>query len=378
MQFTINTQEFQRLVNRCFPVVAKKATIPILANILLEAANDEVILTATDLTVSMRCFGEAKVKEGGKVALPARKLASLVRELSADQLTISVSEDNRIDLISGTSRFRLHGMNAEEFPSLPDLSASKRVILPFSDLSSVFASTSFAISRNEERYVLTGLFMEISEGKALFTATDGKRIARASMLLPTEENFEGAYIIPLKAVEDIIKSHQTEKEMTLYLMEDKMGFETENCLVITKLIAGSYPDVSRVLPDTFAISCPLHKEELQQMLKQVILFTPEETSSVHFSFSKGDLKLSANASAVGEGEVNMPINYDGEHMEVSINGTHFLDYLNHTQTEIVQMQLLDSYNPVVISESKIKQTHLEEQYPPAIEAYHVLIPMANR
>ena len=114
------------------------------------------------------------------------------------------------------------------------------------------------------------------------------------------------------------------------------------------------------------------------MLKQVILFTPEETSSVHFSFSKGDLKLSANASSVGEGEVNMPINYNGENMEVSINGTHFLDYLNHTQTEIVQMQLLDSYNPVVISESKTEQTDLEEQYPPSVEAYHVLIPMASR
>lgn len=374
MQFNISTQEFQRLINKCFPVVAKKPAIPILSNILLEAKNDEIILTATDLTVSMRCFGEAKVQQEGKIALNARKLFSLVRELSADQVQIVVNQDNRVDIRSGTSRFRLYGMDGHEFPSLPDMSMAKPLAIPCKQLADIFSMTSFAIARSEARYELTGLHMEIDEGAVTFTATDGKRIARVKMNVKGfDEAFSGSYIIPLKAVEDVSKSVQVEGEITLYLLDDKMGFETENCLVITKLLAVNYPDVSRVLPESFSVNCPLHREELQQLLKQVVLFTPEETSAVQFSFSKGDLKISANKSGVGEGEVNMPVNYDGEVINVSINGSHFLDYLNHTEKEIVEMHLLDSYNAVVVQEAN----NDNEEEAPSMETFHVLIPMSN-
>jgi len=130
MKFVIATQELNYLISKCQSVVPQKPTIPILSNLLMEAKNGELVITASNLTVGVRCFTEAKILEEGSTALPAKKFASLIRELTAVNVEISTNENNITSVTADTSRFKLNGMNASEFPSLPDLSDATQLKIP--------------------------------------------------------------------------------------------------------------------------------------------------------------------------------------------------------------------------------------------------------
>lgn len=350
MKFVIATQEFNYLINKCLNVVAQKATVPILSNILIEAANDELVITATDLTVGVRCYTEAKILEEGATTVPAKCLAQLVRELTSVNIEVSSDADEITEIVADASRFKLHGMSRNEFPSLPELDGAEKFELKQSDLKDMFYRTSFAVSKEDNRYVLTGVFMHVENGKATFVGTDGKRLAKANLTLDCPSTIQGSYIIPLKAVEEINKNLSEEGDATFYLMQDKIAVEASNTLLITKLLTGEYPDVDRVIPSKSESVVSLHRDELVTLLRQVSLFTNNTNHSVRFSFNPGVLHLAANSMDVGEGKVSMPINYQGEKLDIAFNPAFFLDILKHSKEEAVTMGLTDPYNPGVITD----------------------------
>lgn len=351
MKFVIATQELNFLINKCLNVVAAKATIPILSNLLIEAVNDELIITATDLTVGIRCFTDAKILEEGATTLPAKKFAQLVRELTSANIEISTNSNEVTEIVANASRFKLHGMNKSEFPPLPNMSGAMQVKVKQSDLKDMLYRTAFAVSRDDNRYVLTGVYMHIANSEATFVGTDGKRLARGKVSLSIDPAFSGGYIIPLKAVEEILKNLNDDGDATLYLMQDKIAIESSNTMIITKLLTGDYPDVTRVIPEHSGIIVSLHREELMSLLRQISLFTADTTHSVRFAFSDGELKLTANTMDVGEGRVSMPVNYQGQTLEIAFNPNFFLDILRHTKEETVTMGVTDAYNPGVITDT---------------------------
>lgn len=351
MKFVISTQEFNFLINKCLNVVAAKATIPILSNLLIEAVNDELIVTATDLTVGMRCFTEAKILEEGATTLPAKKLTQLIRELTSLNIEVSTNANEVTEIIANSSRFKLNGMNKSEFPALPNMVGSTQFVVNQAELKDVLYRTAFAVSREDNRYVLTGVYMNIANGEASFVGTDGKRLARARMAVPLDASFTGHYIIPLKAVEEIMKNLGDEGEATVMLMADKVGIEAGNMIIVSKLLSGDYPDVNRVIPEQCETIVSLHREELMTLLRQVTLFTPDANHSVRFAFSDGELRLSANTMEIGEGKVSMPVNYHGQKLEIAFNSAFFLDILRHTKEETVTMGVIDAYNPGVITDA---------------------------
>lgn len=351
MKFVISTQEFNFLINKCLNVVSAKATVPILSNLLIEAINDELIITATDLTVGIRCFTEAKILEEGATTLPAKKLAQLVRELTSLNVEVSTNANEVTEIVANTSRFKLVGMNKAEFPSLPNMSGAAQFTVNQKELRDALFRTAFAVSREDNRYVLTGVYMTIADGEASFVGTDGKRLARARITVLLDPSVTGHYIIPLKAVEEIMKNLTEEGDATVYLMSDKIGVEAGNALIITKLLSGDYPDVNRVIPEQCETIVSLHREELMTLLRQVLLFTGDTNHSVRFAFSDGELKLTANATDVGEGKVSMPVNYHGQKLEIAFNAAFFKDILSHTKEETVTMGVIDAYNPGVITDA---------------------------
>ncbi len=370
MRFVIATQELNYLVNKCQNVVPQKSTIPVLANFMIEAKNGQVIITATDLTVGVRCFTDAKILEEGKTTVPAKKLASLLKELTAVNLEFFTNDNHVTEIVADSSRFKLHGMGCDEYPSLPDIKGATEVLLPQEMLKDMFFRTSFAVSKEDNRYALTGVFLHIEQGKARFVGTDGKRLARAHLDVSLDPSFKGDFIIPLKAVEEMLKNLQSEGEVKLFLTTDKIALETENTLLISKLLSGEYPDVNRVIPEKTDTTVSLHREELITLLKQVSLFTADGNQSVKFSFSNGELKLSANTMEIGEGKVSMPINYHGSELSVAFNPDFFLDILRHSTNETVCMGITDSFNPGVIIDSESQEVALGSASP-----LYVLMPM---
>lgn len=351
MKFVISTQEFNFLVNKCLNVVPAKATAPILSNILIEAVNGEIRMTATDLTVGVNCSTEVKVLEEGSTTLPAKKLAQLVRELTSVNVEVTSNANEITTIVADTSRFKLHGMNKTEFPSLPDMSGAIQFKIKQAELKHVLYRTAFAVSRDDTRYALTGVYMHIANGEASFAGTDGKRLARSILAIDLDRSFTGGYIIPLKAIEEILKNLNEYGEATIYLMPDKIAVEASNTLLVTKLLTGDYPDINRVIPEQSSTTVPLHREELMTLLRQIALFTTDTTHSVRFAFSSGELNLSANTKDVGEGRVSMPVNYHGEQIEIAFNPNFFLDILRHTKEETISIGITDAHNPGVLRDN---------------------------
>ncbi len=351
MKLIISKDELSRLISWIQNVVAQKATIPILSNLLIEAANDELVFTATDLTVGMRCFTEAKIIEEGATTLPAKSFFQLIRELTASNVEIESNGNDITSIIADSSSFKLHGKNKSEYPSLPDLTGATQFKIRHEALKEMFFRTSFAVSRDDNRYALTGVHMQINDGKAYFVGTDGKRLAKAYTVIDLDPEFSGKYILPLKAVEEILKVLQDEGESTLYLLNDKIAVESDHCIVISKLLSGDYPNVDRVIPAESSVTVSLHREELMTLLRQVSLFTVNDSNSVRFSFCPGMLKLSANSSEIGEGKVSMPVHYEGDPLDIAFNPSFFLDILRHSRDETVSLGITDAYNPGVITDS---------------------------
>ncbi|MBX7065801.1 MAG: DNA polymerase III subunit beta [Parachlamydiales bacterium] len=352
MKAVISKIDLVNLIGKIQSIVAAKPAIPILANVLIEAIDDQLIVSATDLTVSMRVYVEAKVVEEGAIALPARRFFQLVRELTSPQVKISAATNEVAEITTGTSVFKINGMNKAEFPTLPDLTGSPEITLTNAKLKEMLAKTAFSAAREDSRYMLNGVQFNVASQKATFIGTDGKRLAKVQAPVAIDASIVGSYVIPLKAVEEMIKMlDDSDEEVHFSVAHDKVSLESGKLTLITKLLSGQYPDVERVIPSKLAHNFAVHREELMSLLRQVSLFTSETSSSVRFSFETGQLFLSAMSHDIGEGRVSMPVDYAGSKLEIAFNPYFFLDILRHSKDETVRFGLNDAHNPGLITDS---------------------------
>jgi DNA polymerase-3 subunit beta len=216
----------------------------------------------------------------------------------------------------------------------------------------MLSKTVFSAAREDSRYMLNGVQVRIADQKATFIGTDGKRLAKASASVPIAPTLQGSYVIPLKAVDEMIKMlDDSDTEASLILSHDKISLESGNLTLIAKLLSGQYPDVERVIPSKLTCQFAIHREELMALLRQISLFTSETSSSVRFSFETGQLHLAAMSSDIGEGRVSMPVDYTGPKLEIAFNPYFFLDILRHSQDETVRFGLNDPHNPGLITDS---------------------------
>ncbi len=351
MKAVISKNEFVALISKIQSIISAKPAIPILANVLVETIHDQIILSATDLTTSMRCFSDAKVIEEGAIALPARRFFHLIREFTAPQIKISC-QNNIAEITSGSSIFKINGLPKSDFPTPPDFSGAQQVPILSATMKELLSKTAFSAAHEDSRHVLNGILLQILDKQATFISTDGKRLAKVYSKVDLDASFQGSYILPLKAVEEMIKMLDDSQERCfLSLMHDKASLETGNLLLITKLLSGQYPDVERVIPAETPITVKLHREELISLLRQISLFTSETSCSIRFSFTKGQLELCAAGSDIGEGIVSMPVDYHGEKLQIAFNPFFFLDILRHSKDETVTFSIQDAYNPGVITDS---------------------------
>jgi len=352
MKAVISKNELVLLIGKIQNIVANKPAIPILSNILIEAKDDQLILSATDLTTSMRSYANAKVIEEGSIALPAKRFFHLIKELTSPQIKLSTLSNELAEITSVSSHFKINGMSKSEFPSLPDISKATQIPISSLTLKEMFSRTYFSAAREDSRYVLNGIYMQINKKTASFIGTDGKRLAKTKTTLDIDPAFQGAYILPLKAVEEMIKMLSDEEQIVnMYLMHDKIFLESENLTLVTKLLSGQYPDVEKVIPENTSLCVSLHREELITILRQISLFTSDNSGSVRFIFDQGQLQLTATSSDIGEGDVTMPVDYSNEKFEIAFNPFYFMDILRHSKDETIKFSIQDAYNPGMITDS---------------------------
>ncbi len=350
MKVTLSRPDLATLIGKIQGAVSKKPKVPILANILFEAREGRVLVAATDLEVGIHAEMEALVEQPGALALPARCFFQLIRELTTPQIVIESQEEETAVIQAGKSRFRLCGMDKSGFPALSDLSQAHAFVLDGAVLRRMLSHSSFAAPREDSRKILNGVLMRLVGQEAIFIGADGKRLAKLTTPIQRANPVDHDYVISLKAVEEIIKLLDQDMPVTLRLTPDKIGVETLSASLVAQLLAGTFPDMN-IIPAETALSIKLHKEELMALLKQIALFMPSRSPSVHFTFKQNELLLHSTSSDIGEGQVSMPIDYHGDPFEIAFNPLFFHDILRHCREEVIALALTDAYSPGLITDT---------------------------
>jgi DNA polymerase-3 subunit beta len=352
MNITITKDQIIAGLQAVQNVVSTRTTLPILSNVLIRAEGSHVEFTATDLDVTVACKVEAKVVKPGATTLPVKKLFGIVRELQGE-IEIETDDKNLSSIRSGSSFFKIHGLAADEFPPLPKFKDDKKVSLPQENIRGMIRKTSFAVSTDESRYVLNGIFISLKEGKMTFVATDGRRLALVDEEVDISEKSAGEFIVPAKAVNELNRLLQDKGDVELKFGENQASFALKNetgfsVLLITKLIEGNYPNYRQVIPGEAKERIGVGREELVQALRRAEIMTSEKANSVKLAFGKNLLTITANSPEVGEARETMAINYKGKELAIAFNPRYLIDPLNALTEDEVFIELIDELSPGVV------------------------------
>lgn len=348
MKFQIDREVFQDALNQVQHVVSNRTTLPILSNVLIEADELGLQLSTTDLDVTITKRISADVEQTGKTTLPARRLASIVRELATEDIEFSVDDGNVAEVRSGPSFFKILGLPSNEFPEIGEFKEAKEFTIDQKLLRDALRKTSYAISTDETRYVLNGVNCIIGEGMLTLVATDGRRLAMVEQDLEFPEGNESGVIIPTKAVHELMRLLDDEGEMKMYLTSNQAGFELNDSNLVTKLIEGNYPNFRQVIPGDANHRVTIERETLLNAVKRVGLLANEKTNSVKFVFDDNQLSISANSPEIGEAEESIDIRYDGQKITVAFNPEFVMAPLRNLDQDEVFLDLIDESSPGVI------------------------------
>ncbi|MGH9630202.1 MAG: DNA polymerase III subunit beta, partial [Bryobacteraceae bacterium] len=317
MEFTVSKSDLVRELNLSQGVVEKKTTIPILSNVLLETSGDQIVMTATDLELGIRCTFPARVQKQGAGTIPARRLLDYVRLLPEADINVKLGENQWANLLCGRSRTRIAGMSRESYPELPDMPEVLAEI-PVGILSSMIAKTIFAISAEESRFTLNGALLILREDGLVMVSTDGHRLALAetSIALPAGVGYRA--LLPRKAMSEILKlAQESAPEAPLRFSGDEnhLFFQLGDRLLISRKLTGNFPDFDRVLPKEHPSSIPLNRDELRSAIERVAQFSDERSRAIKLQFRPGEIKLHSSVSETGESEESLSAEYSGAEME---------------------------------------------------------------
>ena len=353
MNLSITKEQILNGLQAVQNVVSSRTTLPILTNVLLRAEGERLEFTATDLDVTVACSVEAKVKKGGATTIPVRRLFGIVRELNGGELDLEVDDKNVCSVRCGTSFYKIHGIGADEFPPMPKFKDDKKVTLSQETAKSMLGKTAFAISTDESRYVLNGVFISLKDHKMTVVATDGRRLALADEEVEISEKSQGEFIIPAKAVNELTRLLQEKGDVEIKFGENQAAFKLKDdkgfsVLVLTKLIEGNYPNYRQVIPNETKERVPLVREEFLHALRRAEIMTSEKANSVKLTFSKNSLAITANSPEVGEARESLAVNYKGKEIAIAFNPKFLIEPLNALAEDEVFFELTDELSPGVL------------------------------
>jgi DNA polymerase-3 subunit beta len=348
MKFRISKEAFLDALQKVQNVVSSRTTLPILSNVLMVARDGRLHLTTTDLDVGITGSVEVNLEKEGSTTLPAKRLVSIIRELPSSEIEISVDGKNHASIRSGPSFFKIIGLPETEFPPLPEFDDSRVFKIPQHELLDGLRKTSYAISTDETRYVLNGIYASFREGKMTLVATDGRRLAMADSDLDFPAANEKDVIIPTKAVQELLRLLGDSGDVVVKLADNQISFTVNNSMLCSKLIEGNYPNYRQVIPGDSTVRVVIPREALLETVRRVSLLSSDKSNSVRLVFSPNRIVVNANSPDVGEAEETMDVAYDGEPMQIAFNPEFLQAPLRALETENVYLDLIDEMSPGVL------------------------------
>jgi DNA polymerase-3 subunit beta len=348
MKFTITKEDFLEGLQQVQHVVSSRTTLPILSNVLLEAEGNSLRLTTTDLDVGVTGSVKAKVKQSGSTTLPARRLAGIVRELPVNEVSVEVDSKNTASIRSGPSFFKILGLAKDEFPPLATFEDANEYKISQRVLKDGLRMTSYAISTDETRYVLNGIFCSFKGGALTLVATDGRRLAMVENDIEFPESRETEVIVPTKAVNELQRLLTDKGEVKISISESQVAFELNDNLLVSKLIEGNYPNYRQVIPEETKERITLERETFLSTVNRISLLANEKSNSVKCVFGENKIEVTANSPEVGEASETMDVAYKGPQFSIAFNPDFLMAPLRNLDTDEVYLDLIDEMSPGVL------------------------------
>jgi DNA polymerase-3 subunit beta len=337
MKFTLMQSDLQKALHLVVSVVPTKSTLPILETVLLEVADKEgLTLTATDLDISVRAQRVADVKEPGRVAISARRLFDVVRELPEQEVSLS-GDESGLTLKCGSGRYRFVGATVEDFPSLPDISADKDIALDPRKLEKMIRQTLYAVSTDETRPELTGVFLEVREQELRMVATNGHRLARAG--LQGGFNAKRDMLLPPKALNQLLRLiSDFDGNIDVSGTKNYARFSMGQTQLYSRLLEGPFPDYDRVIPKSNPLKAIIRRDDLIASLRRILVLSDSQTRQVRMAIEGKQLQVLAEYQGAGEASEDIPMEYEGEKLTIGYNGGYLLEMLKTFEGEQVEMR----------------------------------------
>jgi len=327
------------------PIVSTKSTLPVLANILFNAEDDKLWLSATDLEVSVRTSVEAKVLKAGATTLSARRIGGIFRELPGQEIEITADNQDLTAIQCGASFFKLVGISDEEFPPLPKLDGGIGYSIEQGVFRDMLQKTFYASANDEARRILNGVLLSFKNEKLTVVATDGRRLALVEQEVEFPADAETDFVVPSKTVSELLRTLKDEGTLKIYATENQVAFEFDNMLIVSKLIEGTYPNFRQVIPNASEERIAIEREGLLTAVKRVALITTDDSSTMKLTFAKNRLEIVTETTDVGEAREILPVKYNGKELAVAFNPEFLMDPLKNLDGDEVYMELTDDLSP---------------------------------
>jgi DNA polymerase-3 subunit beta len=347
MEITVSRQELVRELTATQSVVERKTTIPILSNFLIEAEDDRLNITATDLDQAIRTSAEVKVKKPGACTIPARKLYDYIKLLPEGEISIKLLDNHWVQIRSGRSNTKMVGMARANYPQVPEFPTVAVTSIPALVLKTLISRTIFAISNEESRYTLNGALLVIKAESLAMVATDGHRLAYVEKPNEVLEGISGEkrVLIPRKALQELQQLLSVSDAEKVEFADDEhtLFFRIGHRTLSTRKLSGQFPNFEAVMPRDNTKFAVVRSSELSAAIGRVAQFADERSGAIRMRLESNELKISANSAESGESEDTIDTPYSSEPIAVGFNSGYILDFLKALGNEgEVRLEFKDS------------------------------------
>jgi DNA polymerase-3 subunit beta len=336
MKFTITREKLHEALGAVAASVPSKTTLPVLANILVEASKDGLRLSGTDLDIAVSTVIPAQVDQEGATTLPARKLLEIVRELPSAAIRFTASGEQRVQIECGRSKFKLLGLSRDEFPAFPAVKFDGGWKIAAKDLQKLIGHVAFAASTEESRPILNGVLWELRSDRMRMVATNGHRLARLDVPLSGSSG-QADLIVPPKALEQIRRLFGPDEALEIARSDNHLGFRSAGTQIYTRLIEGPYPNYEQVIPRENDKIMSADKASLAAALRRMSIVASDQTHRIRLAFANGSCRLSVTTPDLGEAQEEMTVGYDGDPLEIGFNAAYLIEVLKYMPTDEVKM-----------------------------------------
>lgn len=355
MKISVEKKDLLNIIARAQTIVEKRNTMPILVNVLLDAKGDQLRGFATDLEVSLTDAISAQIKTPGKVAVNAKNLFEIIKELPDGKIELERKENNWLKITQNRSVFNIVGISPDEYPVFPTFTTQEFVKIDSDVLGEMIEKTIYSVSTDETRYHLNGVYLEVKQdgGDAAYrmVATDGHRLSLVDRKIANLSGRIGTQgvIVPRKGLHEIKKLIEgVEGEVEVAIEGAQLVVRASGTVLMVRLIEGKYPNYQQLIPQNLKEHFLVQREALLSSLKRVSLLSNAKSKGVTFSINGGKMEITSNNPELGDAKEEIEVDYKGKELKIGFNARYVLDVLASMNDEIVRIELNDQLSPGVV------------------------------